>query len=283
MGSGPWRFKSSRPHLPRSARGRPRAQVGSEIDSGDSAASSVAASRAYTSAIASKSAGVRPASRLRRGDLAHLADVAARLRRRDGEQACGPVDLARERVVQVVQHLGEHAVRVRGDERVGEQSRVALVDRGSAHLHCRREADLGADDAQIEPRPARLGELRRAGAGEVDARPIVGARRPAGDRAVDELEARRPRGRERSRGLSPARPRSSPQTSGRRAGPARGARRARPRSRAPGRAGRSKERGRPRDDIVEVGSSSSPAASASPCVRSLRPARVVTTRRPAAR
>ena len=122
-------------------------------------------------------------------DLAHFADVAVRLGRRDRQPALdGPHELGR-RGTEVGEHVLEDAVRVCGEQRLGKQRRRALVDGGGAHLHRGRRADLGPDDDPVHALERQLGDLGRARAGEVDARRASRPRRRAGDRPVHELES----------------------------------------------------------------------------------------------
>ena len=170
---------------------------------------------------------------------------------------------------------------MRGEERVREQRRCALVDRGGAHLHGGRRADLGADDDALDAgrAEARRPRTRARPRGRCASSPLPG-RRP-GDRPVDVVAARSARARSRAGGSSRERSRSGrPRAAARQSAEARrgevlGDMTPRPpaeRSRERRRQSRRPRRGR--------GAARSAPASASRAVRALRPATVATTRAP---
>ena len=103
--------------------------------------------------------------------------------------AGGPVDLLRERVAEVVEHLREHAVRVRRQERVREQGTRALVHRRRAHLHGRCETDRLSDRREHRSRPApprrALPQTVRRGRRACGSRHAAGRRRSSRRRARD--------------------------------------------------------------------------------------------------
>ncbi len=84
----------------------------------------------------------------------------------------------------------DHAVGVRGAERLREQRDPPLVDRRRAHLHRRGLADLRADHDPFHTLHRKRRNLGGTGTGEVDARRPGLARRRSGDRAVHQLEPR---------------------------------------------------------------------------------------------
>ena len=172
---------------------------------------------------------------LARRDLVHLGHVPARLGGDALQHARCVVDEIGVAAAEVVQHELEDAVRVRGAERLREDRRLALVERGRGHLDRRRGTDLVADDPKLEARRVEARNLRRPLARQVDHRRPGNPRWRPRDRAVDGVESRggercsRPRAavvgeiafRSATSGRAPVRPAAaaiSPATSTRDAG-----------------------------------------------------------------
>ena len=97
---------------------------------------------------------------------------------------------------EVVEHELEHAVRPGRPERLGEQRRLALVERRGRHLDRRGHPDPLADDAELEPGRRQARDLGGPHAGEID------DRRPRRGAAAAPRSSRRRRSAPRSRGAS---------------------------------------------------------------------------------
>ena len=128
--------------------------------------------------------------RLGGGDLVHLADVAARLRRRARETPLDVGDELGRAGAEIGEDVLEDAVRVRGTQRLQQDRGAPLVDRGGAHLHRGGRSDGIADDDQVDAVERELRDLSRTWPGEVDARRPGFPRRRSRDRSVHQLELR---------------------------------------------------------------------------------------------
>ena len=221
--------------------------------------------------------------RLRRRDLAHLADEPLGLRRRDRDRPGRAVDLARERAVQVVEHL-RRARRAR--------ARSAARARATPSSPCTSTPCTSSPPRRARPprrRPAR--RSRPAPTRRALRRPVPRGRRASCSRRAAarprssrrRARARRREDRARSRGPSRARRRSSPRRAERRRC-VRGGRGDRRRSRS-SLVGRARSRARASDaatTVVEVGQRArAPPARRAPRSARCCPATVATTRCPA--
>ena len=123
-----------------------------------------------------------------RCDLLHLRDVPAGLRRDALEHPGSVVDEVGIVPAQVVEHELENAVRSRRAERLREERRLALVERGGRHLDRRGRSDLLTDDPKLEARRIEARNLGGPRSREIDDRRPGHPRRRTGDRAVDDAQ-----------------------------------------------------------------------------------------------